>query len=157
MIRHHHERYDGGGFPDGLSGDAIPIGSAIIALADLCDREMSRQVGRNAVELALEAIAHQAGKAYLPSLLPHLTAPAHELFDHRFELHDELFEREVATTRLTSGMVLTRDLISRSGLLLLQAWTELDDAKIAALQRIFTFEPKADGIHVVMQTKSANA
>ncbi|MEI6828078.1 MAG: HD domain-containing phosphohydrolase, partial [Desulfuromonadales bacterium] len=156
LIRHHHERYDGSGFPDGLSGDAIPIGSAIIALADLCDREMSRQVGRNAVELALETIGQQAGKAFLPTLLPHLAAPAHELFDHRFALHDELSEREVAAIKLTSGMMLTRDLFSRSGLLLLQAWTELDEAKIIALQRIFTIEPKAGGIHVAMQTKAAS-
>ncbi|HIJ86295.1 MAG TPA: response regulator [Desulfuromonadales bacterium] len=157
LIRHHHERYDGSGFPDGLSGDAIPIGSAIIALADLCDREMSRQSGRNAVDLALETIGQQAGKAFLPLLLPHLTAPAHELFDHRFALHDELHEREVAAIKLSAGMMLTRDLFSRSGLLLLQAWTELDEAKIFALQRIFTIEPKADGIYVAMHTKPANA
>ncbi len=152
LIRHHHERYDGTGFPDGLAGDAIPIGSAIIALADLCDREMSRQVGSNGVERALGTIAKQAGKAFLPSLLPHLTAPAHALFDHRFELHDELLEHEVAPIKLTSGMMLTRDLFSRSGLLLLQAWTELDEAKVIALQRIFTIDPIGT-IHVTTRRK----
>ena len=153
LIRHHHERYDGTGFPDGLAGEAIPTGSAIVALADLCDREMSRQVGSNAVERALETIAKQAGKAFLPSLLPHLTAPAHALFDHRFELHDELLEHEVAPIKLTSGMMLTRDLFSRSGLLLLQAWTELDEAKVIALQRIFTIDPIGT-IHVTTRRKS---
>jgi len=36
-IRHHHERWDGLGYPDGLSGDAIPIEAAIIAIADAWD------------------------------------------------------------------------------------------------------------------------
>lgn len=37
IIRHHHERYDGKGYPDGLKGDAIPLESAIIAVADSFD------------------------------------------------------------------------------------------------------------------------
>jgi HD-GYP domain-containing protein (c-di-GMP phosphodiesterase class II) len=38
MIRHHHERLDGSGYPDGLRGEAIPLGARIIAVADECDR-----------------------------------------------------------------------------------------------------------------------
>lgn len=37
MIRHHHERFDGAGYPDGLSGDSIPLGARIIAVADCFD------------------------------------------------------------------------------------------------------------------------
>jgi HD-GYP domain-containing protein (c-di-GMP phosphodiesterase class II) len=37
IIRHHHERLDGSGYPDGLVGDAIPIGARIIAVADVWD------------------------------------------------------------------------------------------------------------------------
>lgn len=37
IIKHHHERFDGMGYPDGISGDSIPIGSRIIALADSFD------------------------------------------------------------------------------------------------------------------------
>jgi len=36
-VRHHHERYDGGGYPDGLAGEAIPILARIIAIADTYD------------------------------------------------------------------------------------------------------------------------
>ena len=37
MIRHHHERFDGAGYPDGLSGDSIPLGARIITVADCFD------------------------------------------------------------------------------------------------------------------------
>src|SRR4029453_7033627 len=37
MIRHHHERWDGSGYPDGLAGDESPIGAGIIAVADVYD------------------------------------------------------------------------------------------------------------------------
>jgi response regulator RpfG family c-di-GMP phosphodiesterase len=37
MIRHHHERYDGMGYPDGLKGDEIPIGARIISVVDMYD------------------------------------------------------------------------------------------------------------------------
>lgn len=37
MIKHHHERFDGAGYPDGLSGDSIPLGARIIAVADCFD------------------------------------------------------------------------------------------------------------------------
>jgi putative nucleotidyltransferase with HDIG domain len=36
-IRHHHERYDGGGYPDGLQGDEIPLAARIVAAADAYD------------------------------------------------------------------------------------------------------------------------
>jgi putative nucleotidyltransferase with HDIG domain len=37
MVRHHHERYDGSGYPDGLAGAAIPLGARILAVADVYD------------------------------------------------------------------------------------------------------------------------
>jgi HD-GYP domain-containing protein (c-di-GMP phosphodiesterase class II) len=37
IVRHHHERFDGTGYPDRLAGDAIPVAARLVALADVYD------------------------------------------------------------------------------------------------------------------------
>ena len=149
LIRHHHECYDGTGFPDGLSGSAIPLGAALIALADMCDREMTFRGGRDAVELVLQKLADQSGTAFVPHLIPLLTEPAHALYDHQYVHTDhELTELEVEPHKLKEGMVLTKDLYGSSGLFLMEAWTELDHEHIATLQRICSLDPIPGGIAV---------
>jgi response regulator RpfG family c-di-GMP phosphodiesterase len=44
IARHHHERYDGSGYPDGLAGEAIPLSSRIVVLADVYDALRSKLV-----------------------------------------------------------------------------------------------------------------
>jgi len=50
MIRHHHERYDGTGHPDGLAGEGIPLGARIISIADTFDAMTSARPYRAAME-----------------------------------------------------------------------------------------------------------
>jgi hypothetical protein len=49
IIRHHHERWDGAGYPDGLTGEAIPLGARIIAVADVYDAMTSDRPYRAAL------------------------------------------------------------------------------------------------------------
>ena len=56
-IRHHHERQDGSGYPDGLVGEAIPVGARIIAVADVFDALTSDRPYRAALPRA-EALNH---------------------------------------------------------------------------------------------------
>ena len=44
IIRYHHEKFDGSGYPEGLSGDAIPLAARIVALADVYDAISSKRV-----------------------------------------------------------------------------------------------------------------
>jgi putative nucleotidyltransferase with HDIG domain len=55
-IRHHHERLDGGGYPDGLRGEAVPLLARIIHVADALDAMLSRRVYRDSLRLA-DAVA----------------------------------------------------------------------------------------------------
>jgi HD-GYP domain-containing protein (c-di-GMP phosphodiesterase class II) len=64
VIRHHHERWDGSGYPDGLAGDAIPLGARIVAVADVFDALTSARAYRAALsrEAAIDHIAAEAGR-----------------------------------------------------------------------------------------------
>jgi putative nucleotidyltransferase with HDIG domain len=63
MIRHHHERLDGRGYPDGLAGEDIPLGARIIAVADTFDAITSNRTYRRAShhKRALDVLSSEAG------------------------------------------------------------------------------------------------
>lgn len=63
VIRHHHERRDGSGYPDGLVGEAIPLGARIVAVADVFDALTSDRPYRAALprHVALEHLEREAG------------------------------------------------------------------------------------------------
>lgn len=63
MVRHHHERIDGGGYPDGLAGSEIPLGARIIAVADTFDAITSDRTYRSAGSQrhALAVLSQEAG------------------------------------------------------------------------------------------------
>lgn len=69
-VRHHHEWYDGSGYPDGLSRDRIPTVAAIISLADAFDAMTSDRPYRQALsqEEALATIAGHSGRQFHPEL-----------------------------------------------------------------------------------------
>ena len=71
IIRHHHEAYDGGGYPDGLSGEQIPIGARIIAIADSYDAMTSERPHRAALSPtdALEQLRQRGGNTFDPRLV----------------------------------------------------------------------------------------
>jgi len=62
IVRHHHERQDGSGYPDGLSGEVIPIGARIVAIADVYDALTSERPYRRALSHA-EARDRMASEA----------------------------------------------------------------------------------------------
>jgi len=70
IILHHHENYDGTGYPKGLAGEAIPLGSRLIALTDSLRALLQQRPWRPAVPLpdALAEIQALAGTRYCPRL-----------------------------------------------------------------------------------------
>jgi HD-GYP domain-containing protein (c-di-GMP phosphodiesterase class II) len=71
MIRHHHERWDGAGYPDGLSGEALPISARILCVADVYDALTTHRPYRAAYtpQQALEAMRADRGRVFDPDVL----------------------------------------------------------------------------------------
>jgi HD-GYP domain-containing protein (c-di-GMP phosphodiesterase class II) len=70
-IQHHHERWDGTGYPDGLEGERIPLGARIIAVADAFDAMTSDRVYRAAlpVDVAFAELAKGRGTQFDPQIV----------------------------------------------------------------------------------------
>ena len=64
ILRHHHERLDGSGYPDGLTGDGIPLGARIVAVADVYDALTSGRPYRPSLPRAdaIEMLRDEAGR-----------------------------------------------------------------------------------------------
>jgi putative nucleotidyltransferase with HDIG domain len=69
-IRHHHENFDGTGYPDGLSGERIPVGARVIMLADTLDAMTTDRPYRRALpfERVVEEIRRYAGRQFDPQI-----------------------------------------------------------------------------------------
>ncbi|MGB8004890.1 MAG: HD domain-containing phosphohydrolase, partial [Gaiellaceae bacterium] len=67
-IRHHHERFDGTGYPDHLGGEDIPLGARIIHVADALDSMLTTRIYRAArpAAEALEELRRAAGTQFCP-------------------------------------------------------------------------------------------
>lgn len=87
-IRHHHERYDGTGYPDGLKGEEIPLQARIVAVADAFDAMVSDRPYKKgfSVQNALKTLEKGAGSQFDPVVV--------EFFRKRVELKEQmLFKR----------------------------------------------------------------
>jgi HD-GYP domain-containing protein (c-di-GMP phosphodiesterase class II) len=83
LVRSSHERWDGGGYPDGLAGEAIPLGARIIAVSDAYDAIVSERPydPAHSPEAALAELKRHAGSQFDPrvvdALCEHLQAQPH--------------------------------------------------------------------------------
>ncbi len=71
IARYHHENYDGTGYPDGISGDTIPLAARITAIADVYDALINDRIYRKAwpEEKVLSFMVKQKGKKFDPALI----------------------------------------------------------------------------------------
>jgi putative nucleotidyltransferase with HDIG domain len=110
MTKCHHERFDGSGYPHGLSGDQIPLGSRIVTLADSFDAMITNRAYRRRLPLerALEEIKLNAGRQFDPKVVAAFSrALARELNDQTKErvltmALDGDFDRQAVTELLNS-------------------------------------------------------
>jgi putative two-component system response regulator len=71
IVRHHHERWDGAGYPDGLAAAAIPVGARIVSVADSVEAMTSRQLYRNPLESGeiIAELQKHRGKQWDPAVV----------------------------------------------------------------------------------------
>ena len=81
IVRSHHERWDGGGYPDGLKGDEIPLGARILSVVDCLDALTADRQYRKALPLAaaMQVIVDESGKAFDPLVVEVLQRRGTEL------------------------------------------------------------------------------
>ncbi len=158
MIRGHHERWDGDGYPDRLAGDAIPVGARILAVADAYDDLQQGQLveSRLSPAEARTILRQLRGKQFDPEVLDvflHITEPAQP----KAEAPPPPPSLLVPSAALEADMVLARDLVSTRGVLMLTAGHRLTPSLI---RRIREFEQREGGqlqIHILVKTAASGA
>jgi putative nucleotidyltransferase with HDIG domain len=103
LVRHHHERWDGTGYPAGLKGDVIPFGARILSVADSFDTITGARLYRRSLMTPIEGvedISRRAGRWYDPNVVDALRA-----------LHGleplEVVDRPMVPRRITTMRVLS--------------------------------------------------
>jgi ribonuclease P protein subunit RPR2 len=81
VVRSHHERWDGRGYPDGLRADSIPLGARLFAVADTLDAMTSHRPYRRAMgwEAARSEILSQRKRQFDPAIIDAFVAAEEEL------------------------------------------------------------------------------
>lgn len=141
MIRAHHERHDGQGYPEQLSGAAIPVGARILAVADAFDDLQQGalvDVRLSAAE-ARTLMREGRGSQFDPEVLDvflHITEP---------EAPRRPTDLKLGSAALEADMVLSRDLVAPTGLLMLSAGHRLTPSLI---RRICEFEQRSGALDI---------
>ena len=83
IARCHHEKWNGGGYPDGLAGEAIPLEARIVAIADVFDALTSVRPYKNAwpFEEAMQLIREESGQHFDPVLVEHFLSLSEKIKD----------------------------------------------------------------------------
>jgi len=147
LIRAHHERWDGQGFPDGLRGTTIPLGARILAVADAYEELRSGHLDGQALSPldARNAVVAGRGSQFDPAVVDAFvslfsTAPA----------RPKPAMLRLRSAELRVGHALAKDFMSPEGVLLLSAGQRLSDDLI---ERIRAFERK-HGLNLLLSVQA---
>jgi HD-GYP domain-containing protein (c-di-GMP phosphodiesterase class II) len=143
-VRHHHERYDGKGYPDGLSKKEIPRGARIIAVANAYDKALNPGSRTISPIQALQKVQPGWGTLYDPEVIEALISEA----TGNVELGQQKKETRIAVHELRPGMVLSRDLMTRQGVLLLARNVPVEHLKVSQILRYHRLQQVMDHLYV---------
>ncbi len=140
MVRSHHENFDGSGFPDGLRGERIPLGARIIRIANDYDNLINKRSLSRAD--ALEFLRRKSGSDYDPQIVISLL----NVFDQLIPSGAE--EAALLLDEIKSGMVISRDILTNTGLFLLAKNTKIEELYLERLKNFHRICPIVDMVYV---------
>ena len=145
MIRGHHERHDGTGYPDKLAGAAIPLGARILAVADAYDDLQNGHVAEVTLTAQEARILMRKGRGtqFDPEVL--------DVFLQTMEnaaAAEQTKDMVLPTAALTADMVLARDLVSSRGVLMLTASHRLTTSMIRKIREFELREGSKFEVHI---------
>jgi response regulator RpfG family c-di-GMP phosphodiesterase len=155
IIRAHHERHDGAGFPDRLAGAAIPLGARILAVADTYDDLQSGHVAEVTLSAQDARILMRKGRGsqFDPEVL--------DVFLQSFETGAATAAAAgvpatmvLPSAALESDMVLAKDLVSARGLLMLTSGHRLTNSLIRKIREFEVREGSKLEVHIRPKGKS---
>lgn len=131
LIRSHHERFDGKGYPDQIAGSAIPLGSRILAVADTWDDLLQGHLtGAQLKQAEAQTLMQRArGIQFDPEVVDVILQLT------QVEVPKVLKLQPVNTESLVPGMVLGKDLTTPEGVVLLAAGQKLTQGLIERIRR----------------------
>lgn len=114
IVRSHHEKWDGSGYPHGLKGEEIPIGARILAAVDCLDALASDRQYRKALPLAkaMDIVRAESGRAFGPKIVEILERRRVGL-EQRAVSHHQNSARLSTAVKVSRGMLRPADLRTR--------------------------------------------
>ncbi|NHM15144.1 response regulator [Eggerthellaceae bacterium zg-887] len=151
ICRWHHERWDGNGYPDGLSGDAIPIEAQVVALADVYDALVSERVYKPAYthDEAVDIILSGGCGAFNPALLACFEHESLRLEEMLCLRSDESYERSNVGIRVQESLEgLGPGIAGRTALLLNGEREKLAYLASSSPGLVFDFDADSDTVEL---------
>lgn len=151
IVRHHRERFDGNGYPDGLRGRGIPIGARILAV--VIDYDLfTHKLWQNKSEAerrkrAIERLENSMRRRYDPQIVNAFIA----FLNNRFSSTVFPSEQKVNICELEGGMVLARDIYTTQGVLLAAEGMKLTPLHILKIRQFDRLQPIVDGVYIYAQ------
>lgn len=149
LIRGHHESFDGNGFPDRLKEEQIPLGARLIAIADHIEKS-ARSVEHHRAEYALMNAKYRGGTLLDPALIGKFVSITRTVFYDGRKV-GAVSEVEVNYMEIMAGMVISRDVVSGSGVLLLPRGSVLDHNGVALVRSQFRKNTPPYGVFVQIE------
>lgn len=157
IIRHHQERWDGAGFPDGLMGNAIPFGARVLKLVvDFVEMKMGMVFARKVPhEEMVEKMPKYAGRLYDPELCAAFIELVKRLEEEKEAESEDVVTHNTSTLR--PEMIIARSLHAQNGMLLLKEGTVITERLINKLKDFEENEETQYVIHVLQVLQDEEA